>query len=66
MYNKYFNKALELDTLTAQQRIHVEYASMHLIRYICDFTDAPSNVKDQLTALWNEYKTRHTLLPWGY
>ena len=66
MYNKYFDKALELDTLTAQQRIHVEYASMHLIRYICDFTDAPSNVKDQLTALWNEYKTRHTLLPWGY
>ena len=66
MYNKYFNKALELDTLTAQQRINVEYASMHLIRYICDFTNAPSNVKDQLTALWNEYKQRHTLLPWGY
>ena len=66
MYNKYFKEALKLDTLTAQQRIHVEYASMHLIRYICDFTDAPSNVKDPLTALWNEYKTRHTLLPWGY
>ena len=66
MYNKYFKEALKLDTLTAQQRIHVEYSSMHLIRYICDFTNAPSNVKDPLTALWNEYKTRHTLLPWGY
>ena len=66
MYNKYFKEALKLETLTDQQRIHVEYSSMHLIRYICDFTDAPSNVKDQLTALWNEYKTRHTLLPYGY
>ncbi len=58
-----FRSALELETLSDEERMHVEYSSMHLILYLSQHLQSGSR---EFRSLWNQYRKTHTLLPWGY